>query len=488
MLSKIFEDIAIGDCATITRVVTPDDLYVFAHVSGDLNPIHLKGVISEKNDRHPAPSMWLGSLFSAILGNCLPGPGTLYQSQTLRFSARAYVGDTLTITVRVTGKRPPNTILLHTSLSRDDTILVDGEAEILAPEERLPLLQTALPQLTLARHRHADRLLAVCQTLPPLTTAVIAPEGVEALNGAIMAAKAGLITPVLVGSAQRIRALALQHRLSLEDMAIEDIDDPNMAVARAVAMVHEGRVAALMKGHLHTDELLKAVLKSPGGLRGTRRLSHAFVMDAPSLPDLLMVTDAAINIAPSLEDKVDIVQNAIDLAQALGLRQPKVGILSAIELVNPKIPSTLDAAILSKMAERGQIRGGLVDGPLAMDNAISLTAARTKGLTSLVAGRADILIAPNLEAGNILAKELTYLAQAEGAGLVLGALAPIMLTSRADDERARLFSCAVALLYAHWRKTGCSAVPPRGDTSNTVPPRGDISNSVAPRGDAGDAA
>jgi phosphate butyryltransferase len=214
----------------------------------------------------------------------------------------------------------------------------------------------------------------------------------------------------------------------------------------------------VMKGHLHTDELLRHVVKSQGGLRVGRRISHVFVMDAPSLPELVLVTDAAINIAPTLEEKVDIVQNAIELGIALGIAVPKVGILSAVETVNPKIQSTLDAAVLSKMSERGQIRGGIVDGPLAMDNAISLSAAKTKGLTSLVAGMADILVVPNLEAGNILAKELTYAAQAEGAGLVLGAKVPVLLTSRADDEHARLFSCAVALLYAHWQATGVSAV------------------------------
>ena len=229
-----------------------------------------------------------------------------------------------------------------------------------------------------------------------------------------------------------------------------------LSTARAVANVS----CQLRQGHLHTDELLRHVVKSQGGLRTSRRISHVFVMDAPSLRELLLVTDAAINIAPTLEEKVDIVQNAIDLGIALGIARPKVGILSAVETVNPKMQSTLDAAALSKMSERGQIRGGIVDGPLAMDNAVSLSAARTKGLTSLVAGSADILVVPNLESGNILAKELTYAAQAEGAGLVLGAKVPVLLTSRADDERSRLFSCAVAVLYAHWQATGESAVTP----------------------------
>jgi phosphate butyryltransferase len=280
-----------------------------------------------------------------------------------------------------------------------------------------------------------------------------------ALRGALSAARQGLIEPVLIGSAEKIRGVAAECGLSLGGCAIEDVPSHDAAAARAVELVHAGSIAAIMKGFLHTDELLHQIVKTQGGLRTSRRLSHVFVMDAPALAGLLLVTDAVVNIAPTLEDKVDIVQNAIDLALALGIVGPKVGILSAIETVNTKMPSTLDAAILSKMAERGQIRGGTVDGPLAIDNAVSLTSARTKGVVSAVAGRADVLVVPNVEAGNILAKELTYAAQAEGAGIVLGAKVPIMLTSRADDERSRLFSCAVAVLYNAWRATGQSVVP-----------------------------
>jgi len=294
-----------------------------------------------------------------------------------------------------------------------------------------------------------------------MTTAVVAPEETSALQGALDGAREQLIVPILLGNEAKIRAVAAACGADLTGVAIEDLPSNDAAAARAVELVHQGRVAAIMKGHLHTDELLRHVVKSQGGLRIGRRLSHVFVMDAPSLGELVLVTDAAINIAPTLEDKVDIVQNAIDLGIALGIPVPKVGILSAVETVNPKIQSSLDAAVLSKMSERGQIRGGIVDGPLAMDNAISLSAAKTKGLTSLVAGQADILVAPNLEAGNILAKELTYAAQAEGAGLVLGAKVPVLLTSRADDQHARLFTCAVAVLYAHWLATGESAVKPR---------------------------
>jgi phosphate butyryltransferase len=461
LISKTYDDLAVGDEASITRVVTPDDLYVFAHLSGDLNPQNLPstGEFGAGDDGSAAPAMWIGSLFSAVLGNVLPGPGTTYEAQTLRFRARAIVADTLTITVRVQEKRPPRTVLLQTFVERDGETIADGVAEVRAPATRMSIADTELPRLTIAKHANVDRLLAACRGLAPMATAVVAPEEEMALRGAFAAARDGLIEPVLIGSAEKIRAVAAECGLSLDRFTIEDVASHDAAAARAVELVHTGRVSSIMKGFLHTDELLHHIVKSQGGLRTSRRLSHVFVMDAPVLAGLLLVTDAVVNIAPSLEDKVDIVQNAIDLALALGIIAPKVGILSAIETVNSKMPSTLDAAILSKMAERGQIRGGVVDGPLAMDNAVSLTSARTKGVVSAVAGRADVLVVPNVEAGNILAKELTYAAQAEGAGIVLGAKVPIMLTSRADDERSRLFSCVVAVLYNAWRATGKSVVP-----------------------------
>ncbi len=464
--NRLFSELAVGDNASVTRVVTPDDLYVFARVSGNFNPANLPvtegdGAAGNGADPPAAPSMWIGSLFSSVLGNLLPGPGTLYQSQTLRFRERAHVGDTLNVLVQVRELSPPATVVLDTRIERGGTLIADGVAEVIAPTKRLVADEAALPQLTVQRHRHMERLLEACHPLPPMPTAVVAPEEESALLGALAGHEKNLIIPILIGNEAKIREIAASHGKDLAGIAIEDQPDHSSAAARGVALVLEGGATAVMKGHLHTDELLRHVVKSQGGLRIGRRISHVFVMDAPSLPELVLVSDAAINIAPTLEDKVDIVQNAIDLGIALGISKPKVGVLSAVETVNPKITSTLDAAALSKMSERGQIRGGVVDGPLAMDNALSLEAAKTKGLTSLVAGRADIFIVPNLEAGNILAKELTYAAQAEGAGLVLGARVPVLLTSRADDERARLFSCAVAVLYAHWQATGQSAVPAR---------------------------
>jgi phosphate butyryltransferase len=294
----------------------------------------------------------------------------------------------------------------------------------------------------------------VCQTLPPLATAVVYPTDRSSLGGAILAAEARLIDPILIGPADRIRTLAAEMGVDISGYPLIEFSQSEAAALHSVELVHQGKVGAIMKGNLHSDELLHEVTKAGTGLRTNRRISHIFVMDVPGMDHLLLVSDAAINILPSLETKVDIVQNAINLALALGISQPRVGILSALETVNPKIQSTIDAAVLSKMAERGQIKGGIVDGPLAMDNAVDLEAAKTKGIASLVAGRADVLIVPNLEAGNMLAKELTFIAHADAAGLVLGAQVPVILTSRADDEKSRLASCALAQLYQSYRKTG----------------------------------
>ena len=299
-----------------------------------------------------------------------------------------------------------------------------------------------------------QHLLDRCKSLPPITTAVAYPCDAAALTGVVEAAEAGLIEPVLVGPAARIREAAAKAGLKIDGFPIEDAPDVKASAAKAVEIVRAARAEVLMKGSLHTDELLAAVVPSATGLRAGRRISHAFIMSVPTYPKPLIVTDAAINIAPELDEKRDIIQNAIDLARSLGKSNPKVAILSAVETVTTKIPSTIDAAALGKMADRGQITGGTLDGPLAMDNAISPEAARTKGIKSPVAGDADILVAPDLEAGNMLAKNLTFMANADAAGIVLGARVPIILTSRADGVRARMASCAVAMLVAHARRQG----------------------------------
>ena len=298
-----------------------------------------------------------------------------------------------------------------------------------------------------------ELLLARCKNLSAIPTAVAFPCEATALAGAMDASSQGLIEPILVGDAATIKEIAKSSKIDLGKAQIIDVPDSVAAAAKAVALVREGRAEILMKGSLHTDELLSAVVARETGLRTGKRLSHAFIMDVPTYHKVLIITDGAINIAPLLEDKVDICQNAIDLAISLGLEQPKVAILAAVETVNSKMPATIDAAALCKMSERGQIKRGLLDGPLAFDNAISKEAAQTKGISSPVAGDPDILLAPDLEAGNILAKQLTFLAKADSAGLVLGARVPIILTSRADGVRSRIASCAVAVLAAHARRS-----------------------------------
>jgi phosphate acetyltransferase len=302
------------------------------------------------------------------------------------------------------------------------------------------------------KHEKYERLLARAKALAPLSTAVAYPCDESSLSGAVDAARLGLVSPLLVGPESKIKAVATEFGIDLAGFEIVDAPHSQAAASRAVEIVREGRAEALMKGSLHTDELLGEVVKKETGLRTARRISHCFVMDAPAYSEALIITDAAVNIAPTLKDKIDIVQNAIDLGHALGLTEVRVAILSAVETVDPNIPSTIEAAALCKMADRGQITGGIVDGPLALDNAISAEAASIKKIRSLVAGRANVLVAPDLEAGNMLAKCLSFLAGADAAGIVLGARVPIMLTSRADSKTTRLASCAVASLVAKSRR------------------------------------
>ena len=301
-------------------------------------------------------------------------------------------------------------------------------------------------------HEKYQRLLDFCRALPPTPTAVAHPCDESSLRGAIDAARLGLIAPILVGPRARIEAVAKQFDIDISGVAIEDAPYSQASAMRAVELVREGKAEALMKGSLHTDELMAAVVRRETGLRTARRVSHCFVMDVPSYSETLIVSDAAVNIAPTMEDKVDIIQNAIDLGHALRFSEVRVAILSAMETVNPKVPSTVEAGALCKMADRGQITGGVLDGPLALDNAISLESVKIKKIASPVAGRANVLIVPDLEAGNMLAKSLSFMAGADAAGIVLGARVPIILTSRADSVTTRLASCGIAALVAHTRR------------------------------------
>ena len=454
--NKTWAELNVGDSASLERTCSAQDLIVFAHVSGNINPLSLPPADSHAQDNTPvAPSMWVGSLISAVLGNVLPGAGTLYRAQDLRFPRRVHVGDRLKVTVVCREKREEPVALFDTRIEDEyGRIVCEGTAEVDAPTATQLTEVRDLPTLIVDSVDHFAPLIALASRLPPLKTAVVCPEDRNSLGGALLSAQHGLIEPILIGDPGRIQAAAKELGADISAYTLVAVSDPHAAAAQAVAMVNEGLAHAVMKGAIHSDALLAEVVKKDGGLRTHVRISHVFAMDVPTLDELLFISDAAINIAPDLMTKVDIVQNAVNLAHACGIGQPKVGVLSAVETINPNIPSTLDAAVLSKMAERGQIRGAVVDGPLAMDNAMDVEAARTKGIASLVAGHANVLIVPNLEAGNILVKELSFVARAEAAGLVLGAKAPVMLTSRADNDRARLVSCALAQLYEYWRREG----------------------------------
>jgi phosphotransacetylase/acyl dehydratase len=442
----------VGDSATIVRTLTYKDIELFAIMSGDVNPAHVDREFAKSDMFHRviAHGMWGGALISTVLGTELPGPGTIYLGQTLRFEKPIGLGDTVTVAVKVGKKHGTHhrvTFDCAATNQRGDTV-IEGVAEVIAPSEKISRARVILPEVELREKGHHYRQL-IQQTggLEPIRTAVVHPVDTVSLLGAIEAAKAKLIVPVLVGPEVKIRAAAEQAKLDVSAYELVPTEHSHAAAAQAVTLARDHKVEALMKGSLHTDEFMGAIVAEQK-LRTARRMSHVFVIDAPGYPRPLFVTDAAINIYPTVEEKADIIRNAIELAHALGLKLPRVAILSAVETVSPKITSTLDAAILCKMADRGQITGGILDGPLAFDNAVSEEATKTKGIVSPVAGRADIFVVPDLDAGNMLAKQLEYLAEAEVAGIVLGARVPVILTSRADKALARLGSCAIALLLA----------------------------------------
>ncbi len=454
--NRTFDEIAIGESASLSRTLSRDDIALFAVMSGDVNPAHLDERYADASMFHRiiGHGMWGGALVSALLGTRLPGPGTIYLGQDLRFLKPVGIGDTITVTVTAKEKRPEKHIVIFDCrcVNQSGDEVITGTAVTMAPAEKIRRPRSELPEIQLRRHDRYQELIARCAELEPIPTAVVHPCDRAALEGAARAAEARLICPLLVGPEAKIRSVASSEGIDIAAYEIVDAEHSHAAAAKAVALARAGKVEALMKGSLHTDELMHEVTATETGLRTTRRISHAFVMDVPSYAHPIIITDAAINIFPTLEVKRDICQNAIDLARVLGFDEPRVAVLSAVETVTAKIPSTLEAAALCKMADRGQITGGLVDGPFAFDNAVSERAAEEKHIVSPVAGKANILLVPDLEAGNMLAKQLAYMANADGAGIVLGARIPIILTSRADNLRTRLASAAVAVLLAHARR------------------------------------
>ena len=452
-----YDDIVVGQVARMVRTLTVADIQAFAAVSGDTNPAHLDPEYANATLFHGVigHGMWGGSLISTVLGTVFPGPGTIYLEQNLHFSRPVRVGDTLNVTVTCTAKHDDKkTVELDCSLinQKGERVLY-GVAKVMAPTEKLRMPRIHAPHISLfnPEQRHAN-LLALGANLEPVRCGVVHPCDADSLQGAMDAHHAKLIHAVLIAPEKKLRALATEAGIDLTGIDIIDVEHSHAAAEVAAQMAADKKLEALMKGSLHTDELIHAVV-SQKGLRTGRRMSHVFRFEAPMYPKPLYITDAALNIAPTLAEKADIVQNAILFAQIMGVAKPKVAVLSAVETVNPSIPSTLDAAALCKMADRGQIKGGLLDGPLAFDNAVSSHAAEIKHIASAVAGDADILMAPDLESGNMMAKQLEYLAGASGSGVVLGARVPIALTSRADTATTRSASALLAKLIAHHYRT-----------------------------------
>jgi phosphate acetyltransferase len=453
MENVTYDELSVGLSARLIRTVSLEDIQAFAAVSGDINPAHLNEDYADATMFHGviAHGMLGAALISALFGTQFPGPGTIYLGQELKFTKPVRIGDTLTVLATVSEKNDEKKRVKMDCLvtNQHGEVVLKGEANLMPPTQKVRVQRIEAPQLQLFDpEARFNSLLDMVQGMPIVRCAVVHPVDAGSLSGAIDAAGHGLIQPVLIGPEGRIRRVAEEAGINLQGVEIISVEHSHAAAQVAAEMAARQEVEIIMKGSLHTDELLKAVLSQPA-LRTGRRLSHVFRFDVPLYSKPLLITDAAINIKPCLQEKVDIVQNAIDFLHIMGVEQPKVAILSAVETVTPAIPSTLDAAALCKMADRGQITGGQLDGPLAFDNAISLDAARIKGITSQVAGQADILAVPDLESGNMVAKQLEYLAGASGSGLVLGSRVPIALTSRADGPTTRVASTVLAVLVAH---------------------------------------
>jgi phosphate butyryltransferase len=448
--NRTFDELSIGETASLSHTVTQRDIDLFATVTGDVNPAHVDPAFAETDMFHHIiiHGIWGAGLISAVLGTKLPGPGTIYLGQDLRFRHPVSIGDTITATLTVAEKKPAkgDVTLDCVCTNQDGKAVITGTAETRAPTEKIRRKRIMLPDVSVGRHDALHAILGRAANGEAATAAVVYPIHAGSLTAALESAQAGLITPLLIGPVALMQDAALAAGLDIAAFRTIEAATPAAAAAQAVELAQRGDVELLMKGDLHTDILMHAVIAT--GLRHARQISHVYLMDVPDYPRPLLITDAGINITPDLTAKAGIIQNAIDLAHIIGIARPRVAILAAVETVSARMPSTLDAAALCKMADRGQITGGILDGPLGFDNAVSAAAAAEKGILSEVAGKADILVVPDLEAGNMLTKQLIFLSGAEAAGIVLGARVPIILTSRADSARTRIASCALGVLVA----------------------------------------
>lgn len=433
--NKLFQDLSIGETASMERSITGEDIRVWASITGNFN------INEDLSHGYGIAAAWATTMFSTLIGTRLPGTGSVIKSASVEFVRPIHAGDRVTVTVAVKEKKAETgTVVLECRCVESGRELITiAFAEVAPPTERIEIKEPS---------HNLDLLVNACNGLPPVATAVVHPCSAESLIGAIEAWEAKLITPVLVGPEARIREIAAEHQLDIAPFALVSTQFSQESAEKAAILAGQGKVHALMKGSLHSDEFLHGILVKEAGLRTDRRLSHVFLISVPTYSRRVIVTDAAMNIAPDLDAKKEIAQNAIIFARSIGIEQPKVAAVCAVEEVKTTMQSTLDAAALAKMGERKQIEGGIVDGPLAFDNAVDPEAARIKGIVSPVAGSADILLVHDIETGNAVAKQLTFMADAQCAGLVLGARVPIILTSRADSPDARRWSAALAVLYS----------------------------------------
>ena len=452
LTNHLYDDIEVGQGDSLERVLTRRDIQLFAVMSGDVNPAHLDDAYADSSAFHGviAHGMWTGALLSTLLGTQFPGPGTIYLSQQMKFHKPVHIGDRLCVQVTCIEKADRHRVRLSClATNQDGDRVVSGEAWVMAPTEPVKRPRPQLPNIQFTDRPSGLQqfLLEQCRGVAPIVTAVVHPMDALSLLGALQCQTDGLIDPWWIAPKDRLLALAESLEVELDPCRIINVGYSHAAAEAAVQFIQDGRGDAIMKGKLHTDELMRPILAKGTGLQTGRRMSHVFAMDTVQYKKPLYITDCALNIRPDLTAKRDICQNAIDLFTAINARIPKVAILAAVETVDANMPSTLDATALCKMAERGQITGALLDGPLAMDNALSAEAAAIKGIVSQVAGDADILLCPDLESGNLLFKQMSYLTGAEGAGIVMGARVPVILTSRASSIDTRVCSAAMACTF-----------------------------------------
>ncbi|OGT62783.1 MAG: enoyl-CoA hydratase [Gammaproteobacteria bacterium RIFCSPHIGHO2_12_FULL_45_12] len=453
--NQTYDELNVGESAELSRTLTEKDIQVFAIMSGDINPAHVDVEYAQSDMFHKiiGHGMWGAALISTVLGTQLPGPGTVYVSQTLRFKKPVGIGDTVTVKVTVTEMKPEKKRVLFDCqcVNQENVLVMEGQAEVIAPSKKIRRLKAELPEISLRRTKSLfNGCLVKAKKLGALRAGVIHPIRSKIMVAVHDACQAGLIEPVLIGQKALILAAAKEAGIDVSGYELVDVEHSHAAIIKAIMMARAGEVGMLVRGGAKTEDLVHAMQKVDKGLLTDQAMSYVSVLDVPTYSKLLILTDTLINMNPNLDVKRGITQNAIDFAQALGVARPKVAILAGADTVNYNTRSTVDAAALCKMAERGQIRGGILDGPLTFDNIISSETAKSKGIESPVIGDADILVVPSVETGNILAEQLEYLAESHNAGLLLGARVPVLM-SHINDIFSSTASCALAVLNKHKR-------------------------------------